>query len=148
MSAISNQLPLRHRRPARRTLPPPLALMCWLPALPLFAAEATAGSSALFWTVVIVFTVLIFTVASALLPLAAWRQWQAGPWRKAAAAPLVLLLLWVALIVVAKLGDPEAHGLWPLEIFAWSMLNMIYMVAVMSAKRILEKADAEENGLA
>ncbi|MEX2469643.1 MAG: hypothetical protein WD396_07805 [Pseudohongiellaceae bacterium] len=129
----------RHCRLARRTL---LALTCWLPALPLFAAEA--DSAALIWNLVIAFTVLVFTVASAMLPLAAWRQWPAGPWRKAAAAPLLLLLLWVALIVVARLGNPEAHGLWPLEIFAWSMLNMIYMVVIMTAKRILDKADVEQ----
>jgi len=137
----------RHRQawrqhPAIRmllSLIPPLACLA---AVPLVAAESTADG-AWVWDLVIASTVLIFTVASAALPLAAWRQWPPGAWRNAAAAPLLLLLLWVALIVVGRLADPEAHGLWPLEIFAWSMLNMIYMVVVMTAKRILDKADAE-----
>lgn len=148
MSAKRNRLITRHCLPGRRTPFCLLALICWLPSQPLLAVEAADGSAALVWNLVIAFTVLIFTVASALLPLAAWQQWSGGPWRNAAAAPLLLLLLWGAWIVVAKLGDPGAHGLWPLEIFAWSMLNMIYMVLIMTAKRILEKADADKSGSA
>jgi hypothetical protein len=36
--------------------------------------------------------------------------------------------------------------LWLFEIFSWAMLNMIYMVSLMTIKRIFEKAD-EKNGL-
>ena len=61
----------------------------------------------------------------------------------AATAPLAVLLLWVSIIVIARLASSDAHRLWPCEIFAWAMLNMIYMVAVMTVKRVLDKADEE-----
>ena len=142
MSDLPHRLRTWRRHPAFRALRCLSVPVVCLSAVPLVAAEQ-AASAAWVWDLVIAFTVLVFTVASAVLPLAAWRQWPVGAWRNAAAAPLLVLLVWVALIVVAKLGDPLAHGLWPLEIFAWSMLNMIYMVAIMTAKRILDRADAE-----
>ena len=43
-----------------------------------------------------------------------------------------------------RLDDPGSHRLWPFELFAWAMANMIYMVIVMTAKRKLDKHDAEE----
>ena len=42
-----------------------------------------------------------------------------------------------------RLDDPGSHRLWPFELFAWAMANMIYMVVV-DPKRKLDKHDAEE----
>jgi len=105
------------------------------------AAENNAPGGEI-WDWIIVLLVLIFTVASAALPLAACRQWT-GAWRGAAIFPLAALGLWVVVIVLGKLGSVLAHPLWPLEIFAWAMLNTIYMVIAMTAKRTLEKADQD-----
>ena len=106
------------------------------------AADANPPSWA--WNLVIALVVLAFTLASAALPIAATRQWQRY-WRGAALFPMLVLLIWIALIVFSRMGGSEAHQLWPLEIFAWAMLNMIYMVALMTSKRILEKADEEKS---
>lgn len=110
-------------------------------ALP--AAAATGSGSTEFnwwWNLIIALVVLVFSLASAALPLAACRQWH-GPWRLAAAAPLLGLLFWLLLIVTGRLTDPPSHRLWPIEIFAWAMLNVIYMVAIMTTKRTFQKAD-------
>ncbi|HCI88818.1 MAG TPA: hypothetical protein DHV53_09235 [Gammaproteobacteria bacterium] len=74
--------------------------------------------------------------------MAALRQWQ-GRWRYFAAFPLAVLAVWVGLILTARLGDSNSHRLWPFELFAWAMFNMIYMVIIMTGKRKLDKADAE-----
>lgn len=106
--------------------------------------QAAAQSAEWFWNLVISLIVITISAASAALPIAAIKQWT-GSWRIAAAIPLVVLLLWVTLIVVARLDSSDAHRLWPFEIFAWAMLNMIYMVAVMTVKRVLDKADEEKS---
>ena len=53
--------------------------------------------------------------------------------------PLATLMLLLVVIVTARLDDPGSHRLWPFELFAWAMANMIYMVIVMTAKRKLDK---------
>ncbi len=115
----------------------------------LWAAQANdaAGNAELIWNLVIAATVLVFSLASAVLPVAAIRQWQ-GAWRISAILPLLALLAWIALIAISKSIDADSHRLWPFEIFAWSMLNMIYMVSAMTIKRIFEKADQEKLELA
>ena len=87
-------------------------------------------------------TVLVLLVmsASAYLPLAAYRHWS-GPWRMAALAPLLMLLLWVVLILAGRAADPSAHTLWQLEMFGWAMLTMVYMVVAFTIKSILDKSD-------
>ena len=117
-----------------------------LASLPLLAAAPAAPTGA-GWNLVIAIMVLVFALASAVLNLAAWRQWQ-GRWRTAALFPMALLLAWVALLVVDQMDGQSAHPLWALELFAWAMINMVYMVAVMTVKRILERADREESGSA
>ena len=102
-----------------------------------------AESSSL-WTLLIAAFVLIVTVASAVLPYSAIRQWR-GAWRVAAAAPLVVLLLWLAVIIVSRVLTTDSHALWPLEIFTWAMLNMIYMVSIMTIKRMFAKADEDNS---
>ena len=98
------------------------------------------------WNLLIALIVLLVTAASAALTLAAIKQWSRG-WRIGATIPLLVLLAWLIVIAVSRLLSEESHQLWPFEIFAWAMLNMIYMVALMTAKRIFEKADekADEN---
>ena len=105
----------------------------------------TAPDAAWIWNLVIAVIVLAATAASAALPLAALKQWR-GSWRVAAAMPLLVLLIWVGLIMISRLGNGQDHRLCPLEIFAWAMINMIYMVAIMTVKRIFMKHD-EENAI-
>lgn len=106
------------------------------------ATQQVTQSAAVFWNLVIALLVIIVTAASAALPMAAMRQWRGG-WRIAAIVPLTILGLWIAVIVVDRFENPDAQRLWALEIFAWAMLNMIYMVTVMTVKRVLDKAEQE-----
>ena len=110
-------------------------------------AEVSAGADeetqAVFWNFVIAVIVLATLIASAALPVAALRQWP-GRWRYFAMFPLAALILQLAVIVTGRLDDPGSHRLWPFELFAWAMANMIYMVIIMTAKRKLDKHDAEE----
>ena len=125
-----------------KTLPGVLLVLA--ASCPNSALAAAAGETEFswWWNLVIAMVVLVFSLASASLPLAAWRQWR-GAWRYAAAAPMAGLIFWALLIVVGRISDPASHRLWPFEIFAWAMLTTIYMVAVMTTKRIFEKADQE-----
>lgn len=106
-------------------------------------AQAEPREDSWAWNLAIAGIVLVFSLASAVLPLAAMKQWQ-GSWRIGALLPLLGLGLWAGIIVLSRLADPQSHRLWPFEIFAWAMLNMIYMVALMTAKRVFEKADQEK----
>lgn len=128
---------------------PPMALLCCAGlGLPALARAQTFGGleseSGWLWTLLIAAFVLIVTAASAALPYSAIRQWR-GAWRAAAAAPLVVLLLWLGVITVSRVLATGAHALWPLEIFAWAMLNMIYMVSIMTIKRMFAKADEDKS---
>lgn len=116
-----------------------LACCMSLMATMVFAAESESNASATWWNFVISLIVLAALLASAALPLAALRQWSGG-WRIAALLPLALLVLWVAVIALSRMTDSNSHRLWPFEIFSWAMLNMIYMVAVMTYKRKIDKA--------
>ncbi len=111
---------------------------------PIFAAD-DSPQALWFWDLVIALIVLAAALASAALPLAAFRHWR-NNWRWGALFPFTVLLVWASIIMASKLIDADAHRLWPLELFAWAMLNMIYMVALMTTKRIFEKADAEAAG--
>lgn len=106
--------------------------------LPTQAVSSNADGWA--WNFLIALFVLLATAASAALPVAALRQWQ-GHWRLGAGLSLAVLAAWLGLIFVSRLFSEDAHRLWALEIFAWSMLNMIYMVALMTIKRASEKAN-------
>lgn len=105
--------------------------------------DAADETQAVFWNFVIAVIVLATLIASAALPVAALRQWP-GRWRYLAMFPLAALMLLLAVIVTGRLDDPGSHRLWPFELFAWAMANMIYMVIVMTAKRKLDKHDAKE----
>ena len=86
-------------------------------------------------------TILVLPVlaASAYLPLMAYRHWT-GAWRKAALAPLLILLLWIVLILSGRAVDPSSHALWQLEMFGWAMGTMVFMVAAFTIKSILDKS--------
>jgi hypothetical protein len=94
------------------------------------------------WVYVIIGFVLATLACSAALPLAAIRQWS-GAWKACAISPLIALAVWVGIIITAKQLDQSAHPLWMLELFSWSMLNLIFMVTAMTAKRTFEKSSAE-----
>ena len=79
-----------------------------------------------------------YSMASAALPIAAARQWK-NAWSTAAKVPLFVLVIWILVIIVGKLQSADSHNLWSFELFAWAMMNMVYMVTVMTIKRIIEK---------
>ena len=111
-----------------------------------FGAEGNSGYEDIspptraIWNFVIAILVISISAGSAALPIAAIKQWH-GNWRISAIIPIAVLVLLIVIIVTAQIGNPQSHRLWSLEIFAWAMLNMVYMVAVMTIKRILEKQD-------
>ena len=109
---------------------------------PVIAASANIGDSSNTWNLTIAFLVFAATAGSAVLNIAAIRNWDRN-WGLVSGFPLLCLLLWAALIVVTKQLDATAHELWALEIFAWAMINLIYMVTAMTAKRIFAKRDGE-----
>lgn len=96
------------------------------------------------WNLAVASIVLAIAAGSAVLPLSALRYWK-GNWRLGAALPLFALLIWLVVIGVSKLIAAESHQLWPFEIFAWAMLTMVYMVTMMTAKRMIEKKDLENS---
>ena len=108
------------------------------------AASANSASSTNTWDVIIAFLVFAATAGSAVLNIAAIRNWDRN-WGLVSGLPLLGLLLWGALIVIAKQLDESTHELWALEIFAWAMINLIYMVTAMTAKRMFAKRDGEES---
>ena len=139
------------RNPYARYLPVfaslAILLLFLLRSAVIFAAEGSAEavdqSEVVFWNFVIAVIVLATLIASAALPVAALRQWP-GRWRYFAMFPLAALLLWLVVIVTGRADDAGSHRLWPFELFAWAMANMIYMVIVMTAKRKIDQHDAEE----
>ena len=97
-----------------------------------------SNSQTFAWNLVIALIVIIFTMASAALPIAATRQWK-NAWSTAAKVPLFVLVIWILVIIVGKLQSADSHNLWSFELFAWAMMNMVYMVTIMTIKRIIEK---------
>lgn len=96
------------------------------------------------WNLVVSAIVLAVAAGSALLPISALRHWK-GNWHLGAVLPLFVLLIWLLVIGVSKLISAESHQLWPFEIFTWAMLTMVYMVTMMTAKRMIEKKDLENS---
>ena len=97
-----------------------------------------SNSQTFAWNLVIALIVIIFTMASAALPIAATRQWK-NAWSTAAKVPLFVLVIWTLVIIVGKFQSADSHNLWSFELFAWAMMNMVYMVTIMTIKRIIEK---------
>lgn len=115
--------------------------------LPTAAQElslTSANNSSGVWALVIGIVVVATTLASAALCVAAYRNWEQKLWRLSALLPLGILGLLLITVVYARIISDSGHYLWPLELFAWSMGNMIYMVSLMTIKRIFAKADAGE----
>ena len=109
---------------------------------PLFSAEEigliTETNYGWVWNLLVVFIILAVSAASATLTIAALKQWH-GLWRWGAVFPFLILAFWILIIVGSRFFNDDAHRLWPLEIFAWAMLNLIYMQVLMIAKKNLEK---------
>ena len=107
------------------------------------AASVNSAASADSWDLIIWIVVFAATSGSAVLNIAATRNWD-RTWGLVSGLPLLGLLLWGVLILVAKQLDTSTHELWTLEIFAWAMINLIYMVTAMTAKRMFAKSDSEK----
>ena len=120
----------------------PLTLLA-LGSSPTIAASVNSAGSADSWDLIIWLVVFTATAGSAVLNIAAIRNWDRN-WGLVSGLPLLGLLLWGTLIFVAKQLDASTHELWALEIFAWAMINLIYMVTAMTAKRMFAKRDGEE----
>ena len=108
------------------------------------AASASSAAPTNTWNLIIAFLVFAATAGSAVLNIAATRNWDRN-WGLVSGLPLLGLLLWGVLIFVAKQLDSGSHELWALEIFAWAMINLIYMVTAMTAKRMFAKSDSEKS---
>ena len=108
------------------------------------AASVYSADPANTWNLIIALLVFAATAGSAVLNIAAIRNWDRN-WGLVSGFPLLGLLLWGALIIVAKQLDAASHALWALEIFAWAMINLIYMVTAMTAKHMFAKRDVEES---
>ena len=106
-----------------------------------YAAENSEENVSSGWDLLIPIMVLAVCASVVYLCYQAIRVWN-GYWRSMALAPLVILGLWLAVIVLAKFVDPKTHELWPFEVFAWSMGTTIYLVVLMTAKRTFDKAAA------
>lgn len=96
------------------------------------------------WNFFITLIVVITSGCIAALAIAASRQW-GGYWRGLALLPLLILAIWTAIIVLRTSMDPVSPNLWPLEIFAWSMGTVVYLVILLTAKKAFLKADEENN---
>ncbi len=107
------------------------------------AASGVSPTASNFWDMVIILVVFAATAGSAVLPIAAIRRWNRN-WKIVAALPLLALVVWLLLIALSKQIEPQSHQLWKLEVFAWAMLNMIYMVTVMTAKQMFARKDSED----
>ena len=83
--------------------------------------------------------ILLVTAASAWLPLLAARHWR-GAWRGAALAPLFIGLLLLVAMLAERAAAPSDPIRWQLAAFAWAMGTMVYMVAALTIKSILNKS--------
>jgi hypothetical protein len=105
-------------------------------------STAQAAEDALpLWDAAMLVIIFLTLSSSAALTLAAWRQWRGG-WRLVAAFPIAALVLWCGWIIGSRSVDPAAHALWSFELFGWALLNLLYMVTALTAKRAFEKADS------
>lgn len=115
---------------------------------PLFSAEEigliTETNYGWVWNLLVVVIILAVSAASAALTIAALKQWY-GHWRWAAVFPFFILAFWILIIIGSRLFNDDAHRLWPLEIFAWAMLNLIYMQILMIAKKNKDKVKEQNN---
>lgn len=119
-----------------------LSLLCLGTSNSTLAAVTSDSASATSWNLLIILIVFAATAGSVVLNIAAIRQWDRN-WGLVSALPIFGLVIWSGIIVTAKIIDTNSHMLWTLEIFAWAMINMIYMVTAMTAKRMFAKRDEE-----
>ena len=109
-----------------------------------FATETTEESAGLGWSLFIPIMVIAVCGSVVYLCYQAMLAWN-GYWKSMALAPLLILGVWLAVIVLAKFADATSHELWPFEVFSWAMITTIYMVVLMTAKRTFDKAAEQKN---
>ena len=134
---------IQQERKMKSRLSAPLLILLVFSSSSAIAASINSAGTADFWDLVIWIVVFAATSGSAVLNIAAMRNWDRN-WGLVSVLPLLGLLLWGVLIFVAKQLDSSTHELWALEIFAWAMINLIYMVTAMTAKRMFAKSDSEK----
>ena len=83
------------------------------------------------WRLVTVADVLVLAVLAAnvlTLTVAAWwaMRWK-GPWRIAAALPIVALAAWAVAVLTHW---PTEHTLWPFELLVWGPVCLVYLVVI------------------
>ena len=98
------------------------------------------------WNILILALVIAISGSIAALPVAAMRQWR-GVWKKLAMLPLAIIIIWMVVIALSKLINPDSHSLWVSEVFSWAMITSVYMVILITAKRAFEKEDRKEGPL-
>jgi len=134
---------IQQERKMKSRLSAPSLIVILFPSSSAIAASVSSAASADSWGLIIWIVVFAATSGSAVLNIAAMRSWDRN-WGLVSGLPLLGLLLWGVLIFVAKQLDSSSHELWALEIFAWAMINLIYMVTAMTAKRMFVKSDCEK----
>ena len=135
---------IQQERKLKSRLSAPLLILLVFSSSLAIAASVNSAGSADSWDLIIWIVVFTATSGSAVLNIAAMRNWDRN-WGLVSGLPLLGLLLWGVLIFVTKQLDSSTHELWALEIFAWAMINLIYMVTAMTAKRMFAKSDSEKS---
>jgi hypothetical protein len=107
------------------------------------APTLTEEGSSPVWNILISILVIAISGSIAALPIAALKQWR-GVWKKLAMLPLAIIIVWMVVIALSKLINPDSHSLWTLEVFSWAMITSVYMVILITAKRAFEKEDSKE----
>ena len=107
------------------------------------------------WDIVIILIVVSAALGSAALPGAALVHWR-GLWRVGAGLPFIGLVLWgggsavgCALRVDATLSGCASALItsytgWMLGLFAWAMLTLVYMMGLLTARRIIGKGESSD----
>jgi len=109
-----------------------------------YAAEDTAEADGLSWNLIIPIMVLVVCGSVIFLCYQAILAWS-GYWKTMALAPLLVLVVWSVVILIAKISDPTSHEIWPFEVFSWAMFTTIYLVVLMTAKRTFDKTENQKN---
>jgi len=73
--------------------------------------------------VIIAMAIPVATIALAVIGVLAWK----GPWRIAAAIPLMLVVLWVLSLATSW---PYEHTLWPLELLVYGLVCLVQMLVL------------------
>jgi hypothetical protein len=67
------------------------------------------------------------------------RRW-AGPWRLAAALPLVGWAAWTFIFARDVTADPTSHNLFPFEVLFWALIATGYLGCLAVLRRLVRAA--------